>query len=128
MVDADLAFLPMSELRTLIATKQVSPVEVTELYLQRIEALNPQLNAYLTITAELARTMAQQAEQDVMAGHALGPLHGVPISIKDLEVTRGIRSTMGSLVFQDTVPDMDSIVVERVRQAGAVILGKTNTP
>lgn len=128
MSDTDLAFMPTHELRVRIAAKQVSPVEVTQAYLRRIEALNPQLNAYLTVTADLAMRMAGDAEQAVMDGKPLGPLHGVPISIKDLEVTRGIRSTMGSLIFQDTVPDRDSIVVERVRQAGAVILGKTNTP
>jgi Asp-tRNA(Asn)/Glu-tRNA(Gln) amidotransferase A subunit family amidase len=120
--------MPTHELRARIAAKQVSPVEVTQVYLRRIEALNPQLNAYLTVTADLAMRMAREAEQAVVDGKPLGPLHGVPISIKDLEVTRGIRSTMGSLIFQDMVPDRDSIVVERVRQAGAVLLGKTNTP
>jgi aspartyl-tRNA(Asn)/glutamyl-tRNA(Gln) amidotransferase subunit A len=128
MNDADLAFTPTHQLRELIATKKVSPVEVTELYLQRIEALNTRLNAYLTVTADLALAAAREAEKAVLAGESLGPLHGVPISIKDLEVTRGVRSTMGSLIFKDTVPEMDSLVVERVRQAGAVMLGKTNTP
>src|SRR5712692_141443 len=128
MSDTDLAFMPTHELRARIASKQVSPVEVTQVYLRRIEARNPQLNTYLTVTADLALKMAREAEQAVLDGKLLGPLHGVPISIKDLEVTKGIRSTIGSLIFKDTVPEMDSIVVERVRQAGAVILGKTNTP
>lgn len=128
MNDKNLVFLPAHELRTLIATKQVSPVEVTELYLQRIEQLDSQLNSYLTVTADLALATAREAEKAVMEGKSLGPLHGIPISIKDLEVTRGIRSTMGSLIFKDTVPEQDSLVVERVRQAGAIILGKTNTP
>ena len=128
MPDTDLAFMPTAELRTRIASKQLSPVEATRLYLQRIEALDPQLNAYLTVTGDLALHMARDAEQAVMDGKPLGPLHGVPISIKDLEVTRGIRTTLGCRIFEDTVPDLDTIVVERVRQAGAVILGKTNTP
>ena len=100
MHDADLAFLPAHELRALVAGKQISPVEVTALYLQRIEALDGQLNAYLTVTADLALAAARQAEQAVMAARPLGPLGGVPISIKDLEVTRGVRTTLGSLIFQ----------------------------
>jgi len=128
MPDTELAFMPSAELRTRIASKQLSPVEVTRLYLQRIEALDPQLNAYLTVTGDLALQMARDAEQAVIDGKPLGPLHGVPISIKDLEVTRGIRTTLGCRIFADTVPELDTIVVERVRQAGAVILGKTNTP
>jgi aspartyl-tRNA(Asn)/glutamyl-tRNA(Gln) amidotransferase subunit A len=128
MSDASLAFMPASELRAGIAAKTVSPVEVTELYLQRIEALDGQLNAYVTVTADLAMATAREAEQAVMAGKSLGPLHGVPISIKNLEATKGVRSTMGSLIFKDTVPQLDTIVVERVRQAGAILLGKTNTP
>ena len=128
MRDTELAFMPTSELRARIASKQLSPVEVTRLYLQRIEALDTQLNSYLTVTGDLALQMARDAEQAVLDGKPLGALHGVPISIKDLEVSKGIRTTLGCLVFEDTVPEVDSIVVERVRRAGAVILGKTNTP
>jgi aspartyl-tRNA(Asn)/glutamyl-tRNA(Gln) amidotransferase subunit A len=98
------------------------------MFLRRIEALNPKLNAYLTVTGEEALASARDADQALQRGESRGPLHGVPISIKDLEVTRGIRSTMGSAVFKDHIPDRDSIVVERVRQSGAIILGKTNTP
>jgi aspartyl-tRNA(Asn)/glutamyl-tRNA(Gln) amidotransferase subunit A len=128
MVDTNLAFISAHELRTLIVSKKVSPVEITELYLRRIEALDSQLNSYLTVAADLALSMAKEAEKAVMTGQSLGPLHGIPISIKDLEVTKGIKTTMGSLIFKDLVPEQDSLVVERVRQAGAVILGKTNTP
>ena len=124
----DLAFTSTTELRALIASGQVSPVEVTELYLSRIDRLDSRLNSYLTVTADHAIDSARRAEAAVARGDALGPLHGVPISIKDLELTRGIRTTGGSLAFRDRVPDEDSIVVERVRAAGAVILGKTNTP
>ena len=128
MTDTDLAFIPATELRGLIAAKQVSPVEVTELYLNRIDSLDPQLNSYLTVVQDEAMKAAKSAEQAVVRGDPLGPLHGVPVSIKDLELTKGIRTTSGSLIFKDRVPDEDSIVVERVRRAGGVVLGKTNTP
>lgn len=128
MTDDTLAFVPATELRKLIATKQVSPVELTELYLRRIERLDSRLNSYLTVVADEAMESARQAETALVQGEKLGPLHGLPISIKDLEMTKGIRTTLGSLIFQDRVPEADSIVAERVRKAGAVILGKTNTP
>ncbi len=127
-MDEKLAFAPASELRTLVATKQVSPVELTELYFERIDRLDSKLNAYLTLTRDEAMESARAAEQAVVRGDELGPLHGLPISIKDLEMTKGIRTTGGSLAFKDRVPAEDSIVVERVRKAGAVVLGKTNTP
>ena len=128
MVDKDLAFAPAWRVKELIKGKQVSPVELTELFFDRIEALNPKLNAYLTLTQEEALAEARTAERAVVAGETLGPLHGIPISVKDLEVTKGTRTTLGSRLFQDTVPEQDSIVVERVRRAGAIVLGKTNTP
>ncbi|MCI0440134.1 MAG: amidase, partial [Chloroflexi bacterium] len=128
MADEKLAFAPASELVELIANKKVSPVEVTQLYFSRIERLDSKLNAYLTLTHDEAMRSARAAEQAVMRGGALGPLHGVPVSIKDLEFTKGVRTTSGSLVYKDRIPDEDSIVVERVKKAGAVILGKTNTP
>ena len=126
--DENLALAPASELAELIATKQVSPVEVTELYFKRIEELDGRFNAYLTLTEEKAMQDARSAETAVMNGDSLGPLHGVPISIKDLEMTRGVRTTSGSLIFKDRVPEEDSVVVERVKRSGAVIMGKTNTP
>ena len=128
MTDNELAFAPATELRDLISNKQVSPVELTKLYLDRIGDLNPRLNAYLTVTADEAMDAARHAEEAVQRGDELGPLHGLPISIKDLELTKGIRTTSGSLAYADRVPTEDSIVVERVRDAGAIILGKTNTP
>ena len=124
----DLAFAPAIEQRRLIASKEVSPVELTELYLDRIERLDSRLNSYLTVSRDEAISSAKSAEAAVVRGEHLGPLHGVPTSIKDLELTRGIRTTSGSLIFKDRVPDEDSVVVERVRRSGAVILGKTNTP
>ena len=127
-MDQDLAFAPATEIRQLIASKKLSPVEITELFFSRIESLDSRLNAYLTLARDEALSTAREAEQAVVRGDQLGPLHGIPISIKDLEMTAGIRTTSGSLLFKDRVPDVDSAVVERVRAAGAIILGKTNTP
>ena len=98
------------------------------MYLDRIERLDSQLNSYLTVAADQALRAAQAAEAAVMRGDALGLLHGVPVSIKDSENTRGVRTTMGSLVHRDHVPDEDSLPVERILGAGAVMLGKTNLP
>ena len=127
-MDENLAFAPASEVTELIAGKQVSPVELVELYLSRIEKLDSQLNSYLTVSSDEAIQGAKSAEDAVVRGDDLGPLHGLPISIKDLEITEGIRTTSGSFIYKDRVPSEDSIVVERVRKAGAIILGKTNTP
>ena len=128
MTDDGLAFAPAHRQAELIARKKLSPVELTELYLTRIQELDSDLNAFLTVTADEAMASAGEAEAAVMEGGELGPLHGVPIAIKDLETTRGTRTTFGSLIFKDYIPDSDSGVVERIRGSGAVILGKTNTP
>ena len=126
--EQELAFTPAYRLRELIATSKLSPVELTELCLRRIEALNPRLNAFLTVTADEALAAAKIAEQAVVRGDELGPLHGIPTSIKDLVPTKGIRTTRGSLIYKDWVPDEDDLVVERIKKAGAMIMGKTNTP
>ncbi len=128
MIDQELAFTPAWRLRDLILSRRLSPVELTELLLARIESLNPGLNAYLTVVADQALASARQAEASLMQGAQVGPLHGIPISIKDLTLTKGIRTTRGSLIYKDSVPDTDELVVARIRAAGAVILGKTNTP
>ena len=128
MTNTELAFIPATELRTLIRDKEVSPVEAVRTFLDRIERLDRQLNCYLTVLPEDALRAAKAAEDAVMGGGELGPLHGVPVSIKDLEMTSGVRTTSGSLLFEDRVPDVDSEVVRRVIGAGAVMLGKTNTP
>ena len=127
MADADLAFTPVSRLLPMLDAREVSAVELTEMYLGRIDDLNPRLNAYLTVSGDEAMAQAREADARRSQGER-GNLLGIPLSIKDLEATKGIRSTMGSLVFTDMVPDRDSVVVERVKAAGAVILGKTNTP
>ena len=128
MNSTDLAFAPAWKVREMVAAKEVSPRELVDLFLDRIDSLDPKLNSYLTVTADLAREQAAEAEAAVSRGEELGALHGVPISIKDLELSKGIRSTMGCYVFRDHVPDEDSVVMERVKNAGAIILGKTNTP
>jgi aspartyl-tRNA(Asn)/glutamyl-tRNA(Gln) amidotransferase subunit A len=111
-----------------IRTKEISPVSVVEAVLQRIEALQPTVNAFVTVTADEAREAARRAEAAVMAGERLGPLHGVPFSVKDLLFTGGTRTTMGSLIFADQVPTEDAVPVRRLREAGAILIGKTTTP
>ena len=128
MDDAELAFTPAWQLRKWIGEQKLSPVELVEMSLRRIETLNPQLNAFLTICADEALAAAKLAENQVMSGEALGALHGIPVPIKDLNRTAGIRTTRGSLIFKDDVPDADDLVVARIRSAGAIITGKTNTP
>ena len=127
-MEQELAFTSATELQQLIASGQVSCVEIAELFFQRIEDLNPRLNAFLALCPDQALEEARQAQEAVQNGANLGPLHGIPISVKDLELTQGITTTLGSAMFQGRVPDFDSVVVERVRAAGAIILGKTNTP
>ena len=127
-MDADLAFTSAVEMRRLIGSKEVSIPELVEFFYQRIEALNPRLNSYLALCPDQALAQARSAQEVVQRVDSLGPLHGLPVSIKDLEMTKGIPTTVGSAVFKDRTPEIDSVVVERIRQAGAIILGKTNTP
>ena len=128
MSDAELYYLPATELAALIRQRKLSPVEVTRAFLDRIAAVDGDLGAYCTVTAENALDEARGAEATLAAGEPTGPLHGVPVSIKDLVFTRGVRTTRGSAIYADFVPDEDAPVVERLRSAGAVSLGKTNTP
>ncbi|MGE3268416.1 MAG: amidase [Chloroflexota bacterium] len=128
MDDLSLAFTPATELRRLIQQRELSPSELVESTLRRIERVNPVINAYCTVAADQARAAARDADAAVIRGDDLGPLHGVPVGIKDLALTAGIRTTFGSRLFADHVPDQDSLDVARVRQAGAIIVGKTNTP
>jgi aspartyl-tRNA(Asn)/glutamyl-tRNA(Gln) amidotransferase subunit A len=111
-----------------IRTKEVSPVAVVEAVLKRIETLQPTVNAFITVTVDEAREAARRAEAAVMAGDPLGPLHGVPFSVKDLLLTKGARTTMGSRIFADQVPAEDAVPVRRLREAGAILIGKTTTP
>ena len=111
-----------------VRSRAVSPVEVIEAALRRMEALEPQLHAFCTPTPELARAQAVALEAALRAGETVGPLAGVPVGVKDLICTAGIRTVSGSPAYIDFVPDEDDIVVERLRAAGAIILGKTNVP
>jgi aspartyl-tRNA(Asn)/glutamyl-tRNA(Gln) amidotransferase subunit A len=122
----DLTFLSISELSELIRNKKVSPVEVTRATLDRIEKLNPKLNAYITVTRDVAMKAAQDAEAEIQQKKWRGPLHGIPIALKDLFDTAGIKTTAGSNVFKDRVPSQDAEVVRRLKTAGAVLVGKTN--
>ena len=124
----DLSYTPALELGRLYRAKTLSPVEVTDAALARIERLNPKLNAYLTVTADHARELARAAEARLMRGQPRGPLDGIPYSIKDLEPTAGIRTTYGSKFFEHNVPTEDGAVASRLRGSGGVLLGKTNTP
>ena len=128
MNELELCFRPATELVQDIAAKRLSPVEIVDTFLARIERLNPTLNAYCTVTADQARAAARHAEEVVMRGAALGPLHGLPVSIKDLIFTQGVRTTRGSKLYEHYIPDRDAPVVERLKAAGAIVLGKTNTP
>ncbi len=128
MSDADLSYLTATELRKLYLERRISPVEVTRVTLERITALNPKLNAFVTVTADRAMRDALRAEQAYAAGGDVPSLAGIPYSLKDLTPTKGIRTTKGSLLWKDWVPDFDTPIVERLAAAGGVLLGKTNTP
>ena len=125
---SELCFTPATELSRLIAARELSPVELAEAALARIDRLNPVLNAYLTVTADLAREQARAAEERARRGERRGPLDGVPYSLKDLEPTAGVRTTYGSKWFERNVPAEDGAVAGRLKAAGGVLLGKTNTP
>ncbi|MGB7542787.1 MAG: amidase, partial [Burkholderiales bacterium] len=116
------------ELARLIRGKKAGAVEVLEAHLAAIEKLNPALNAFCTVAADKAREWARAAERAITQRRKLGPLHGVPVAIKDLTPTAGIRTTWGSTLFADHVPIADAEVVARLKAAGAIVVGKTNTP
>jgi aspartyl-tRNA(Asn)/glutamyl-tRNA(Gln) amidotransferase subunit A len=130
--DTDLAFATIEEVGKLFRKRQLSPVELTKLMLARIEKLNPKLNAFITVTAELAIAQAKKAESELFAPHGRtghrdrGPLHGIPISLKDNIYTQGIRTTAGSKILEHFIPKEDAAVVGHHQQAGAILLGKTN--
>ena len=122
----DLEGLTISEIAPLIRKKQISPLELTRRYLDRIRTLNPLLNAYLAITEDSAIATARKAEREITKGNYRGPLHGIPFSIKDNIAVKGVTTTAGSKILSDWVPDFDATVVEKLKEAGVVILGKTN--
>ncbi len=128
MTATDLCYLSALQLRALYQKHEVSPVEVTEAVLRRMDQLNPSLNAFITMTPELALEGARIAEQAYQTDDSPPPLAGIPTSIKDLVPMTGICTTRGSLLYKDWVPDYDAPIVERLHEAGTVMLGKTNLP
>ena len=125
---AELYYYSAVELVELIRTQQVSTVEVMKAHLERISQVNQTLNAIVTLVTDAANEQAREADAAILRGDTVGPLHGLPVAHKDLTRTKGIRTTFGSRIFQDFVPDDDALIVERLRAAGAITIGKTNTP
>ena len=128
MKATDSSFMTAAELASAVRNRHLSPVEIVEALLARIERINPKVNAYCTVAPEMALEAARKAEAEVKRGGELGPLHGVPVSVKDLTLTAGIRTTFGSKIFEHNVPSEDALTVQRLKAAGAIVIGKTNTP
>src|SRR5262245_51219267 len=128
MADASLTGKSARELVALVKSRVVSPVEVLDAHLEAIARVNPKLNAIVTLAVEAAQTAAKAAEEAVTGGKPIGSLHGLPIGIKDITLTAGIRTTFGSPLYKDNVPEHDAEVVRRLKAAGAIVLAKTNTP
>ena len=130
MDEETFAFSTIEELAALLAKRKISPVEITEIFLRRIERLNPSLNAFLTVTAERAMAAARRAEKelarDPRAARGNRPLLGIPVALKDNLWTRGIRTTAGSKILSDFVPSVDATATRKLARAGAILLGKTN--
>ena len=127
-MNSNLCFLTASEMARLIRTGELSASEVMEAHLAQIERVNPKVNAVVTLLPEQALQKAQEADRRFRQGGEVGSLHGLPIAHKDLILTKGIRTTFGSPIYRDFVPDEDALIVERLRLAGAIAIGKTNTP
>ena len=127
MQQIDLANLTIQQAARALRDRELSPLELTDAYLDRIERLNPRINAYITVTAERAREDARRATAELAAGKARGPLHGIPIAHKDLYETAGIRTTAGSKIHADHIPRTDCMVARKLRDAGTILLGKLNT-
>ena len=126
MLGRELHLMTIAELGRLLQSRQLSPVELTRAYLERIELLNPTLGAYITVMSETATAEAAGAEDEIASGVYRGPLHGIPVAVKDIIYTQGVLTSAGSRVLADHVPDYDSTIVERLSAAGAVLLGKLN--
>jgi aspartyl-tRNA(Asn)/glutamyl-tRNA(Gln) amidotransferase subunit A len=120
------SYASISEVSELIRQKQISPLELTKGCLERIEKLQPQLNAFITVTAEQALQDAANAEQEIQAGKWKGPLHGIPVAVKDFFDTAAIRTTAGFAPFENRVPTKDAELVTRLKEAGAIMVGKLN--
>src|ERR1700730_16083185 len=125
---SSVCFLSTVEMARLIRARKLSAREALAAHLKQIERVNPKVNAIVTLVPEMAAEAALKADEMQAHKETLGPLHGLPVAHKDLLETRGIRTTFGSLLFKDYIPTEDNIVVDRMRRAGAIIIGKTNTP
>ena len=123
MNTSDLVFLSISELSALLATKEVSPVEATMSYLDRIHSLNSNLRAYVTVTADKALEAAKIVENEIVQGNYRGAMHGVPVAVKDQIQTEGILTTGGSPIFKNNIPTEDATVIKKLKASGAVLLG-----
>ncbi|MCK1389138.1 amidase [Bradyrhizobium sp. 1] len=128
MTDRDLLFMPAAAAAHLIRKRALSPVEYVDAVLAALEKTQRTINAYATVTADAARAEARVAEQAVMSGKELGPLHGIPVNIKDLFSTKGVRTAHGSAILADNIPSQDDILVTRLKHAGAIMVGKSTTP
>ena len=126
MKKSDLPFLTVKELSVKIKSKEISPVEVVESYLERIESLESRLHSYITVCGEEAISLAKEAEKEIVAGNYIGPLHGIPIACKDQWWTKGVRTTGGSTILKNFVPDQDATVMAKIKKAGGILIGKTN--
>jgi len=126
MDELEISYMSAGDLSRLVSKKEVSPVEIVDAHLSRIQATEPVLNSFITLMAEEARGSARQAEREIQAGKYRGPLHGIPVGLKDLYNTRGVRTTSGSRIFDNFVPAEDCTVAVRFREAGAILLGKLN--
>ena len=126
MDTTELCYASAGTLSRLVQQKELSPVEIIDAHLARIEATEPVLNSYITVLPEEARAAARRAESDIQRGDYRGPLHGIPVALKDLYNTAGVRTTSGSRIFDNFVPEQDCTVADRFRQAGAILLGKLN--
>src|SRR5258708_7189616 len=124
MLDEQVLYLPVRELADRIRKRTLSPVELTESYLQRSERIGPKLNAYATLTRDLAMNQARAAEREISSGNYRGPLHGIPYAPKDLVAAKGYPTTWGAPPFANQRFDFDATVIEKLNQAGAVMLGK----
>ena len=131
MTDSDICFMTAVEMAGRIRNKELSAREALDAHLrqiERIQSLDPKVNAIITLVADRAKENARLADNAIAKGGPVGPLHGLPVAHKDLQETKGIRTTYGSLIYENEIPKVDSLLVERLKHAGAITVGKTNTP
>ncbi|MBW2141497.1 MAG: amidase, partial [Deltaproteobacteria bacterium] len=128
MSNSEICFMPATQLSARIRARDLSAQEVMEAHLAQIDSINPRVNAIVTYLPEQAMERAKEADEALARGQEAGPLHGLPIAHKDLMQTKGIRTTFGSPIHKNLIPDQDELIVERLKKAGAITVGKTNTP